>query len=703
MTEIATRLDPITYEVVKHRLWQINDEQAITIRTISASPIVVEGNDFNVGIFTADGRLAVSGFGSLVHVTTMGSTIRNIIAKAGEVNEGDAFLVNDPYMGALHQNDVILASPFFVDGERVAWVANVLHHADVGGIDEGSFCINARNLYQDPPRYFLKLVDRGRLSGEVEHTFATNSRLPNTVGLDLKAQIGAINVAQRRLGELVTERGLATVLETIEQSLRLAELQIRERLRELPDGHWEAEVFMDGDRVGSDRIVRVAVQLTKRGEELAFDYAGTDPQVDAAVNCTYDACYSGTAVPVYTFLCSSDIDWNEGLKPCLKVSAPEGSVVNARFPAPCSISTVGFRWLVTAAANKVVAEMFAASADHIERACPSWNVSSNCNNLFGTDAKGRRVGALLSDHRGGGSGGRSFGDGFSHAGQVTSLYSSLANVESVEWKLPVMYLYRKQLIDSGGPGMYRGGLASESAMMPFQTQLVLKSTNTAGTDQSNAFGICGGYPGAGSQVTLVKDSDVWNRLASGQPVSEPEQLGGAVSHLPSKSEATLGPTDVLVFHAPGGGGFGDPLLRNPAAVATDVAHGRVSVESARERYGVALTPEQQVDATATAKLRATLRARRLSRDPNGFGTPATVASRMLELAGGTLRCRGCGPVVGPDVTAANASVLRHSAPLSAAGPWLAVRWHGHSPNFELEETLCPDCGTLFDVREKRKV
>src|ERR687883_550465 len=145
-------VDAITFEVLKHRLWQITDEQAVTIKTISSSPIVVEGNDFNVGIFTRDGRVITAGIGSLVHVTTMGSTIENILRAAGTIRPGDVFLTNDPFLGALHQNDVVVASPLFVQGALVLWVANVLHHPDVGGIDEGSFCINARTLYQDPPR-----------------------------------------------------------------------------------------------------------------------------------------------------------------------------------------------------------------------------------------------------------------------------------------------------------------------------------------------------------------------------------------------------------------------------------------------------------------------------------------------------------------------------------------------------------------------
>src|SRR5205085_4476570 len=215
--------------------------------------------------------------------------------------------------------------------------------------------------------------------------------------------IGAINAAKRRLVALLDERGASTVRAVMRQSLDLAERQLRDRIRRLPQGAWTGEAWMDGDRVGSERLSRVIARLTREGETLHFDFTGSSPQVDAAVNCTYHATVAGAAVPIYTFLCQGDIDWNDGVKHCLKVTAPAGTVVNATFPAPVSICTIGFRWLVTVAASQAVAKMLDASGIYRDRVCPSWSVSANCNNLFGTTQDGRRVGALLSDHRGGGS------------------------------------------------------------------------------------------------------------------------------------------------------------------------------------------------------------------------------------------------------------------------------------------------------------
>src|SRR5262249_26866091 len=154
------------FEVIKHRLWQINNEQGIAICTISSSPIVVAGNDFNVGLFSEDGQVTTAGIGSLVHVGTIGDALRAIMRRATHIRDRDLFLTTDRLMGALNQNDGVLASPFFHGGEIVLWVGTVLHHPDVGGIDEGSFCINARTLYQAPPRYFFKIVDQGELSRE---------------------------------------------------------------------------------------------------------------------------------------------------------------------------------------------------------------------------------------------------------------------------------------------------------------------------------------------------------------------------------------------------------------------------------------------------------------------------------------------------------------------------------------------------------
>lgn len=736
-------VDPITFEVIKHRLLQINDEQGITIKTLSSSPIVVEGNDFNVGLFTAAGDIAVAGPYVLTHVTTMDYIIKTILAETdpAEIRDGDVFLVNDPYMGALHQNDVAFLAPIYLDGRLAMWAGNVLHHADLGGIDEGSFCVNATNVFQEAPRYFLKIVSAGRLNHEVERTFTSNSRLSEMVAIDLRAQLGALSVVRERLTGLVAEVGLATVEEVMARTVELSERRLRRRIASLPDGSWVTEVFMDGDRVGSERIIRVRLRLTKTGERLVFDYEGTDRQSLGAVNAPFSACYAGTIVPVYTLLCGGEIDWNAAAKHLVTVAAPLGSVMNAEFPAAVSICSIGFTWLATAAAMKVVAMMLSESEEFRDRVVPSWNVSCNGNNIFGRDRTGKLVGALLSDHRGGGAGGRSFADGFDFSGKATSHLGFLSNVEAQEWKLPLLYVFRRALPDSGGPGKYRGGMTAMAAVVIHKgSDAIWKSTNTAGSDESNAAGIHGGYPGAGSQCSVVRGSQVWEQFREGAVGLSLDELGGEVLHLPSKSEGKLGASDVFAFYPPGGGGYGDPLDRDPEAVLADVLNGAVSLAGARRYYGVAIA-DGAVDAAATQALRLARRRERLDdREPVASGqaegsaapgstavanagaagagsagqliarrrigeylevaTPADPAEEDVEYEGGVVRCRKCGTLLAAEGTDPRTGALRRQEPLAQAGPWIAQRFGGYSPNFVLDEAVCPGCGTLLDVEER---
>jgi N-methylhydantoinase B len=674
-------IDPITFEVIKHRLWQINDEQGLAIKTISASPIVVEGNDYNVGLFTENAELVTAGIGSLVHVTTMGDAVASVIKGAVDIQPGDAWMLNDPFLGALHQSDVVVASPLIRDGKVFMWIANVLHHPDVGGIDEGSFCINARTLDDDPPRFFMKILDRGTLVTESEQTFVSNSRLPDAVALDLRAQIGAINVATKRLNALLDDRGEDLVHDVMHQSIDLAERQVRDFIRGIPDGEWTGEAWMDGVRVDDERICRVALKLTCDGDTLRFDYTGSSEQVDAAVNSTISATVAGSAVPLYSFLCQGDIDWNDGLKRCIEVFAPEGTVVNATYPAPVSISTVGFRWLVTVAATQAVARMFNSSDKHRDRACPSWNSSSNCNNIFAMLPDGRRTGSLLSDHRGSGAAGRSFADGFDHAGTVTSYASSLGNVEGTEWKLPVLYLHRRQLADSAGPGEYRGGATCEIALTPYGVdELTLKLTNTAGTEQTNAHGIDGGYPGAGSQSFMIRDTGIGGNLDRGNVLPRLEDLDGTRTWLPSKADEKIRKGDVYGFWAAGGGGFGDPLRRAPDRVAADIRRGLVSRGEAQRSYGVIVLDDGTVDDAATNDERARRRAER-----------RTAGEQQTTVSGPA--CKDCGATEG---------FATSRYPLHRSGPWVARRYDGDGPNFELQETNCRSCGALADVSEVLK-
>ncbi len=701
-------LDPITFEVLKHRVWLINDEAGLAVRSASPSPIVVEANDFNVAIFTADGLLMAVGPYVLTHATTMQGVIENVMRLSPTVGDGDAYLVNDPYLGALHQNDVAVVAPIYARGRRIAWVGNALHHVDVGGMDEGSVCVNARNIFQESPRYFLKIVEGGRFSHEVEHTFLMNSRQPDLVALDLRAQLGAINIVRERLLEVVDEFGVEAVEETLQRSIDESERQVRAALSDLPDGTWEAEVYMDGERTFSDKVFRIHVELSKKGTDLYFDYTGTDPQQEGPTHTTYYGCLSGSLAPVFNFLCGGEIDWNAGVKRAVHVSAPEGCLVNCKMPAGTSSSSMA-TWLVKAAAQKVFAEMLASSNKYRDRVCPSWGASPSAPRFFGVK-NGEYTGGQIGDHRMQAAAGRSFADGFDHVGTAQSYFSQIANVEDLESKFPLLYLFRRQLADSGGPGRFRGGLTGMAAFVSHKTPRLTFKTHGHGANQSNASGIAGGYPGAGSQCIVTREVDVDALLQASTLPLRFDEFGSSVELMPSKHEGVLGPHDAFSYFGSGGGGYGDPFEREPERVLDDVRSGAVSVEGAALHYGVCIGDEMALDLAATDQLRTESRARRARPDlysptvpqPNGRSAWSQRWGEYLvaRAPSEAVACARCGYDYGVPIDRVFERASVRKTPLWQAGPWLAMRWHGESPDFRLIEASCPRCGVLFDVKER---
>jgi N-methylhydantoinase B len=690
----AGRPDAVTFEIVRHKLHQVIDETIIALENVSGSPITNEGHDMMVSLYGPDGGLMVGGVGFLHHLTSAAQAVKHIIARFGErpgIHEDDAFFFNDSYTAALHPPDVYIISPIHVDGELTGFVANFVHVTDIGAIDPGGFSPNARDNHQEGfQSQGLKLVERGELREDVMDTFLNMVRDPGMTGLDIKSQLAANHVAKDRMKRLYAEFGVPTVRAVAERLIEESEQLVRRRLRELPDGEWRAREYLDV----ADEVCTVVVTARKRGDALTYDFTGSSRQITLGINCCYWATWGAMFAPIFPLL-AWDVTWNEGVTRPVRMIAEEGTVVNCRRPAPVSIATVGTVQIVNNLSTLVLSKMLGASQRHRRRATAVWHGSHAHIETHGEDADGGFFISPLTDTFGGAGGARAFADGVDLGGEVPNVVSRWANAESQELQTPLLYLWRRALPDSGGPGKYRGGVSLEFAFAsrqergrPFGAVFVGK-----GTRAPMSLGIFGGYPGCNGGYTTFRNGNA-RELPGGLGDVRGEPLAR------SWGEVELGPDDVQHVRFMGGGGYGDPLDRDPDAVLADVRLGLVSRTAAHDVYGVALTHAgDAVDAGATAERRLDIRAARLGRavDPaherRGQIPPSgmPLGEYLQRSAAGGTQCTWCGFEVAPEGREWKLHAAARRVPLSAGGP---DRPDGE---FRLLESCCPTCATLLDV------
>lgn len=704
-TRFQPRTDPTTFEVLRHRLWQINDEQGQTLLNVSGSQIATEANDFNVAIADINGNLIIVGPYIIVQMAPLSLMIQGAIDALGDdVEEGDMYLCNDPYYGAVHQNDVCVLAPVYWQNQRVGWTGSVIHEVDVGGAAPGSWCHEATEIFQEAPRYrYLKIVRKGRLQREVVDTYLTNSRTPAMLELDLRAQVAAANVAQDRLRSLFGRYGKEIIEATMQDMLDYSELLFYRKISGIPDGEWSGDCYLDHDG-HTARICRYSVQLSKESDMLIFDYRKTDPQLVSFINCPASGLYAATFVAVIAYLCG-DIPWNSGLMRRVNILSKEGSLNHAKFPAPVSGALESI-WDSVNAASAAIGKMLTCGPSTRESAMAVWQGSTQVYNIFGTNQFSQPYGSMLINSSLGGGGGRSYGDGHDNAGAIMCPRFSCINVEQAESLYPLLYVYRKRAMDSGGPGAWRGGVSGESAITPYGTDQIAIRLTTSGSDHSHTVGLVGGYPGGASIGRVRRGAVSEADLRTGRIPQSWSEMHGGEEFLPSKASFTLYAGDVFSATPHGGGGYGDPLDRDPERVKEDVRNGYVSKKCARSLYGVVFDGASvAVNSEATQKERAAIRRARISgsykRQSNSIDLQNTA-----ELANGLIRtsehwcCRSCGyPLTGADENPKSGCESR-SRPLSAAGPWVAMRYAGDNPLVRLVEFSCPGCARLLFVDER---
>jgi N-methylhydantoinase B len=600
-------MDPVTFSIIRHRLFRVVEEAVITLKHVSGSAITNEGHDLMVSLYQADGSLLMGGVGFLHHLTSAAEACKAIIRKfEGRIGEGDLFLLNDPYTAALHTSDIYLVSPIHHGGKLVAWSACFVHVSDIGAMNPGGFAPDAQDIFTEGfSSPGIKLVERGELRQDVWDTILNMVRSPEMVALDLRSMIACNNVARERMLALIEKYGPQTVDAACKMLIDQSEARLRERLRELPDGRWQSRQYLEV----KGETYKVLLTMTKNGESLTFDFTGSSPQSKYSVNCSKWASLGGLFAPLFPLLCY-DIVWNEGVIKPITMIAPEGTIVNCTRPAPVSVATVGAIQSVNNAACSAIGKMLAASDKYADEATAVWHANHFAIFMFGNNQRGRLAIGILTETFAGAGGARAFADGVDVGGEIPNPISRMANVETIEAQFPIRYLFRRRLKDSGGAGEYRGGAGGEMAIVAHDAPDggIHYVVSGKGTKFPQSEGLGGGYPGG------VNDY-VW--VHAPQEMHNVDRFAPSLDTIPGESEPIswgvfpLMGNDALYVRWNGGGGIGDPLDRPAEKVLADIDAGLISEKAATDIYGI-VCKDRALDQSATQAMRAALRHARLS-------------------------------------------------------------------------------------------
>ncbi|HUF55836.1 MAG TPA: hydantoinase B/oxoprolinase family protein [Thermohalobaculum sp.] len=575
-------LDAITLGVLQAGLQQVCDEMDLAFSRAAFSPVIAEANDRSDGIYSAeDGALIAQGSGGLpVFVGTMQFSTRILIERiaagiTAPPEPGDTYIVNDPYLGGTHLMDVRFARPFWRQGRIWCWLSNTGHWPDIGGAVPGGFSASATAVEQEglrlPP---VKLFKRGVLDPEIYAIICSNIRVPEQRIGDVKAQAAALAVGEARLGVLLDRYGDGTVAEAIAELRRRAANQMRAHIAAVPAGTYRATAIVDSDGV-VDEPLEIRLAVTAADDRLVFDFAGSSPPCQGPMNSVLATTLSSVYLAVRHVF--PDVPISAGAFEPLEVRRPEGTFLDAQYPRPVS-------GCAAEVSQRIAEAVFAALVQAVpERVTAAPAGTSGNFGLGGWDPlRGR--GYVMYQLSGGGYGGNADHDGLSN-GCSTIGISKAPPVEIMEQQFPVLYRRYALREGSGGAGRHRGGLG-----LDYEVELrrgEARASFVMDHGRVGPQGALGGADGARNEVT------VWRDGAAHVP-----------EHLSKAQDIPLGPGDRVHVRTPGGGGYGPPFERDPAAVLEDVRLGRYTREQAATLFGVAVAGDApEIDRDETARLR----------------------------------------------------------------------------------------------------
>lgn len=552
-------LDPITLALTQKRLDYISRQMGWVMSRTARSPIFSQSHDFSCFISGTDGTLVANADGLPIHTGGGGFATRALLrAWEGRIEEGDIFLLNDPYVaGGNHLPDWVIAFPVFSAGRLVAFTCNRAHQLDIGGGAAGTYNPQATEIFHEGLRLpVMKLVERGVLREDLWQLLCLNCRTPEALDGDLRAMIGSTRIGADRVRQLVDELGPGVAEACFRGILDHADQRFRKAVSTLPNGTWHSEEIIDHDCFEPVSIP-LRVTLTKVDDRISIDFTGTGDQMRGFKNSSLANTYSAVYLALSAFF-ESDLPRNEATYRCVSITAPPGTMVNPSAPAPVTMCTVFIAHEIIHAIWRALAQADPA------RSCAGWGKA-----VHGTTSGGggKRPGYILYHwHAFPGAGAVDGRDGFNTIGHLIALGGvTLPNIETWELLYPVRYLRQEFREDGGGPGTYRGGTGiAYEAVVEQQGDYSFRGE---GLGAATGWGTSGGMDGAGGEMRI-------------HPLDGSKGL-----ECPKYGIRSYGPARIEMF-SPGGGGWGNPKARNIDLVAADVRDGLVSLKQARDIYGV---------------------------------------------------------------------------------------------------------------------
>jgi N-methylhydantoinase B len=570
------KLDIVTLEVIRHGLPAIANEMSYVLQRTSHNMMIYEVRDYCCGLLDTRGRLLAQNVGGVSHfVANLGDVIRDGVERYGETgfHRGDVLITNHQRVAGQHLNNILIYTPCFEGARLFGFAATRAHWTDVGGLSTGFGGANALDPWMEGLQLDqIKLYEAGELDEKVWRLIRDNIRFPDASMGDLQSQIAANRLAERRLEEILLRYGRPTVEQAIERIFDQTEASCRAVVAELPDGVYEAQSLFAGSQLDGNQAVEIKIRVVIRGSDMTIDLTQCSPQRKSPINARTLAA----PMIAYKALTTPAEPINEGAFRALKIEIQEGNYMMARHPA--AMASWG-RTLPT-----VVDTIFLALEPALRGRLPAahMGVLGGPIVFFGNAPRTNQP-FVTQSIEGGGWGGRPTGDGQSASVSVCQGDVRNAPIEKMELRWPILVRRRELRPDSGGAGQFRGGMGVET-----EVEGLVEghwSLTDMGRQAYPPWGIEGGKPGATS-ASLMK-----------LPTEDAFQPVNVVRHLvPARTAA--------IIATAGGGGWGDPLRRDPKLVRQDVLDGYVTIHSAARDYGVVIDPQTlEIDAAATAALR----------------------------------------------------------------------------------------------------